>query len=159
VGTRQRWTQAKEQAMSDQEAREVMGDDLGVWSVDAEDQLQPEDTLDGTGDVLDRGFDVPDHFHGATCHGVRASEQAVGETIDQRIRQEIPDPWRDGDRDGRHHLRPGAAEDGDGDVTDLVHRLTRSSAWTSPEESALHYTDEASEARDLTVGEEWLTEQ
>ena len=79
--------------MSDQADRETMGDGLGVYSVDAEDQLQPEDTLDGSGDVLDRGFRVGDTYRGSTAYGVTADEQAAEETIDQRIRQEEADPW------------------------------------------------------------------
>ncbi|WP_194092410.1 DUF5709 domain-containing protein [Ornithinimicrobium flavum] len=79
--------------MSEQTDRETIGDDLGVWSVDAEDQLQPEDTLDGEGDVLDRGFRVGDGYRGVTAFGVTAEEQSHEETIDQRIRQEEPDPW------------------------------------------------------------------
>jgi len=40
--------------------RESMGDDLGVYSVDAEDQLSAEDTLDNDGDPLDRGYTAAD---------------------------------------------------------------------------------------------------
>lgn len=79
--------------MSDQADRETMGDDLGVWSVDAEDQLQPEDTLDGDGDVLDRGYRVGDNYRGANAYGVTADEQLSEETIAQRIRQEEADPY------------------------------------------------------------------
>ncbi|WP_202863582.1 DUF5709 domain-containing protein [Ornithinimicrobium avium] len=73
--------------------RETIGDDLGVYSVDPEDQLSSADTLDGDGDPLDRGYRTPDRFHGSTAFGVTAREQADGETIDQRIRQELPDPY------------------------------------------------------------------
>jgi hypothetical protein len=79
--------------MSDQADREQMGDELGVWSVDAEDQLQPEDTLDGDGDPLDRGYVAAERLHGSLAYGVTAEEQAGEETIDQRIRQEVPDPF------------------------------------------------------------------
>lgn len=73
--------------------RETIGDDLGVYSVDPEDQLSSADTLDGDGDPLDRGYRAPERLHGSTAYGVTASEQAGGETIDQRIRQELPDPY------------------------------------------------------------------
>lgn len=79
--------------MSDQADRELIGDDLGVWSVDAEDQLQPGDTLDGDGDPLDRGYVAPDRAHGSFAYGVTAEEQRGEESIDQRIRQENPDPY------------------------------------------------------------------
>ena len=79
--------------MSDQADRETIGDGLGVYSVDAEDQLQPEDTLDGEGDVLDRGYRVGDSYRGVNAHGMTAAEQSLEETIDQRIRQEEADPY------------------------------------------------------------------
>lgn len=78
--------------MSDQP--DNVTDDLGSYSLDAEDQLQPEDTLDqeDVEDVLDRGFSPPDRLHGSLAHGVTAEEQARDETIEERIRQEVPDP-------------------------------------------------------------------
>ena len=67
--------------------------DLGEYSVDDEDQLQPEDTLDDEGDdVLDRGYSPPDTDRGSRAHGVTAQEQHRDETIDERITQEVPDP-------------------------------------------------------------------
>lgn len=79
--------------MSEHVDRESIGDEYGVWSVDDEDQLQPEDTLDGQGDVMDRGFVAPDRLHGSLAHGVTREEMSREETIEQRIRQEEPDPY------------------------------------------------------------------
>ena len=77
--------------MSDQP--ENISDDLGDYSIDDEDQLQPIDTLDqGVDDYLDTGFSPPDRPHGSLAHGVTAEEQHRDETIDQRIEQEVPDP-------------------------------------------------------------------
>ncbi len=78
--------------MSDQP--DDLTDDLGSYSVDAEDQLQPEDTLDqeDVADVLDRGFSPAERLHGSLAHGVTAEEQSRDETIEERIRQELPDP-------------------------------------------------------------------
>lgn len=134
--------------------RESIGDDLGVWSVDDENQLSSEDTLDGDGDPLDRGYTAADRLQGSTAHGVTAWEQSNGETIDQRVRQETPDPysaypsepdWADGDDDGT----PGrvgrivAPDEGLGEDREerLVAREGRATSWDSPEESAMHYTD------------------
>ncbi|MGB7817184.1 MAG: DUF5709 domain-containing protein [Ornithinibacter sp.] len=76
------------------EQHENISDDLGDYSVDAEDQLQPEDTLeqDDVEDVLDRGFSPPDTDRGSRAHGVTAHEQGREETIEERIQQEVPDP-------------------------------------------------------------------
>ena len=77
--------------MSDQP--ENISDDLGDYSIDDEDQLQPIDTLDqGVDDYLDTGFSPPDRPRGSLAHGVTAEEQHRDETIDERIRQEVPDP-------------------------------------------------------------------
>lgn len=67
--------------------------DLGSYSVDDEDQLQPEDTLEtGTQDVLDAGFSPPDSARGSRMWGTTAHEQGQRESIEQRIAQEVPDP-------------------------------------------------------------------
>ena len=50
----------------------------GDYSVDDEDQLSAEDTLDGDGDPLDRGYRVAERLQGSTAHGVTAGEQAQG---------------------------------------------------------------------------------
>ena len=76
--------------MSDQP--ENISDDLGDYSIDDEDQLQPIDTLDqGLDDYLDAGFSPPDRPRGSFAHGVTAEEQNRDETIEERIRQEVPE--------------------------------------------------------------------
>lgn len=57
-------------------------------------QLQPEETLvdRGVDDVLDEGYSPPDRPHGVTAKGVTPREELEGETIDERMRQEEPDP-------------------------------------------------------------------
>ncbi|MGL5850177.1 MAG: DUF5709 domain-containing protein [Phycicoccus sp.] len=76
------------------EQNENIANDLGDYSVNDEDQLQPEDTLvqDDVEDPLDRGYSPPDTDRGSRMHGVTAEEQARDETIDERIKQEVPDP-------------------------------------------------------------------
>ena len=76
------------------EQNETISDDLSTWSVDDEDQLQPEDTLisDGVADVLDRGFSPNDTDRYSRAFGTTGAEQAGYETIEQRILQEVPDP-------------------------------------------------------------------
>ena len=78
--------------MSDQTSRENLDGEFGTYSLDDEDQLQPEDTLDGTQDPLDVGYQTADRLQGTTAWGTTAEEQATDETIEQRIKQELPDP-------------------------------------------------------------------
>lgn len=65
----------------------------------SEDQLQPQDTLDdrGVDDVLDEGISPPEELRGAKAKGVTAAEAVEGETIDDRLRQEEPEVWEDGE--------------------------------------------------------------
>ncbi|MCE1179323.1 MAG: DUF5709 domain-containing protein [Micrococcales bacterium] len=80
--------------MGGTEEREQVSDDLGTYSVDDEDQLEPEDTLiqDGVEDVLDRGYSPPDTDRGSRMWGTTAAEQHGHESLDQRILQEEEDP-------------------------------------------------------------------
>jgi hypothetical protein len=58
------------------------------------DQLTEADTLDDTGveDPLDRGYSPPDTDRGSRAFGVTAEEQHRDEPLEERIRQEVPDP-------------------------------------------------------------------
>lgn len=55
----------------------------GEYSVDDENQLQPEDTLidRGTGDVLDEGYSPPERPLGLEPH----------DTLDERLAEEVPE--------------------------------------------------------------------
>lgn len=127
------------------EPNETITDDLSAWSVDDEDQLQPEDTLiyDGVEDVLDRGFSPADTDRGSRYHGVTAGEQAHEETIDERMLQEEPDPYSrlgvDEDRVGGDDPDAIAAEDdwlGDHEVG-----ARRAGRLVAPDEGS-HYDEE-----------------
>jgi hypothetical protein len=67
---------------------------LGSYSLDDEDQLQPEDTLDdrGVDDLLDEGYSPPERSRGVDAFGTTLSEQRQGESIEQRLAHEEPDP-------------------------------------------------------------------
>ena len=80
--------------MSDQPGRESIEDDIASYSVDDEGQLQPYDTLeqDEVADELDRGYSPPERPRGVEAFGTTAEEQHQGESLEQRIRQEEPDP-------------------------------------------------------------------
>jgi len=75
-------------------------DTYGDYSVDAEDQ--PQDTGDsladsdrGLIDPMDEGYSPPEKWSAAEGFGNTPYEEATGETLDQRIEQEIPeeDPY------------------------------------------------------------------
>jgi hypothetical protein len=81
-----------------------------VWSPHNEGQLSADDTLDDRGldDALDEGYSPPERYRGSTAFGVTANEALVGESLDQRIAQEVPD-WSEA------LLAPPAHEDLDDD--------------------------------------------
>ncbi|WP_122818564.1 DUF5709 domain-containing protein [Nocardioides pantholopis] len=70
--------------------REVYGD----YSVDDEDQPAAEDLLldRDVADEADRGYSPPEKYSPAQGYGNTPWEEAHRETIDQRERQEIPEP-------------------------------------------------------------------
>ncbi len=63
---------------------------------DFEDQLTSEDTLDDpeneVEDELDRGTPPPDRWSAGQGFGNTAYEEATGESLDQRVAQEDPEP-------------------------------------------------------------------
>lgn len=82
-------------AMSDESySGEELNTDTGSYSLDDEDQFDAEDTLidRGVESSLDEGYSPPEKPLGVDRWGTTAWEQSQDETIDQRIRQEEPDP-------------------------------------------------------------------
>jgi hypothetical protein len=72
--------------------------DMTDFTEDVPDQseqldLQPEEMLLDTGvdDVLDGGYELPDHYSPGQGFGNTPAEMAEGETLDQRLEQEVPD--------------------------------------------------------------------
>lgn len=75
-------------------AEEPDREEYGEQSVDPEDQLQPEDTLDDRGveDALDEGYSPPDHEPAHLRTGTTRAEQREGTSLDDRLAAEVPDP-------------------------------------------------------------------
>ena len=75
---------------------ETESETYGDYSVDDEDQPVNEDTLaDPEGQVedeLDRGYSPPERYSVAQGFGNTPYEEAVGESLDQRLAQEEPEP-------------------------------------------------------------------
>jgi hypothetical protein len=66
----------------------AIGASAGEYSVDEDDQLQPEDTLidRGVNDVLDEGYSPPERPYGPGFFG------SAPESLDQLLAEEEPDP-------------------------------------------------------------------
>lgn len=74
-------------------------DSEAVDSSEQLDQLSPADSLvhRGVDDPLDEGYTAPDNWSVAQGYGNTAAEMAQGETIEQRLTQEVPEPDPDHD--------------------------------------------------------------
>ena len=69
------------------------GEVYGDYSVDDEDQPAAEDLLlDDEVDEADRGYSPPEKWSVAEGYGNTPYEEARGESLDQRIAQEVPEP-------------------------------------------------------------------
>jgi hypothetical protein len=128
------------------------GEEYGEFSVDDETQLQPEDTLDyhGVDDVLDEGIVTREGWSAGQGFGNTAAEEHQGETLEQRMAQEMPDTdpehdtWTEDviDDDQVGDARSGrlvASDDGD---DRFVRDVGIDGAGASAEEAAMHVIDE-----------------
>lgn len=124
----------------------------GEYSVDDEDQLQAEDTLEDRGveDVLDEGINTPEHWSAGQGFGNTAAEEHQGESLDQRLKQEEPDLDPDTDTWSEDELDDGevgnersgrliASEEGD---DRFVEDAGIDASAASAEEAAMHVIEE-----------------
>ncbi|MEU6805807.1 DUF5709 domain-containing protein [Streptomyces neyagawaensis] len=99
-------------------------DDAGL--LDAEDTL----VADGVDDPLDRGWSPPERPWAVEHTGVTAAERLRGETLEQRLAEELPDVTSvDGDG-------IGDAQDTDGEPLDNEVGGLRSGRLVAPDEGA-----------------------
>jgi hypothetical protein len=127
-------------------------------SIDDEDQLQPGDSLvdRGVDDVLDEGYSPPERWSAGEGYGNTPAEERAGESLEQRIAQEEPepDPYLEAEQEDEHvggevgTERAGrlVAEDeglGPDEESDLVaDDIGIDGAGASAEEAAVHVVDE-----------------
>ncbi|MFJ7996358.1 DUF5709 domain-containing protein [Streptomyces sp. NPDC096310] len=136
-----------------------IGEDEGI--LDAEDTL-----LDRGSDPFDEGWSPPERPLGVESRGTTAAERAAGESLDQRLAEEVPElspldgdgigdlPYGEGeqlddevgdDRSGRL-VAPdeGAHEDAEKDM--IASDVGIDGAAASAEEAAVHLVAEAPDA-------------
>ena len=136
-------------------------------SVDDEDQLQPEDTLDDGDleDVLDRGYSPPDRAPKGYDDYPTEAERRRGESLDEKLAEEEPDvdPYAEDDDDSDHEdenaldeqlgldeadertgrlVAPDAGLGEDTDKQEVALDVGIDGAGASAEEAAMHVTRE-----------------
>jgi Family of unknown function (DUF5709) len=131
-------------------------EDYGSYSVDDEDQLQKEDTLNdrGVDDLLDEGYSPPEKWSAGEGFGTTADEALEGESLDQRIAQEEPDvdPYAENGEDvggpevgvvrsGRL-VAPDEGAHNDDDQELVAEDVGFDGAAASAEEAAVHVVDD-----------------
>ncbi|HEX4791915.1 MAG TPA: DUF5709 domain-containing protein [Actinospica sp.] len=123
-----------------------MGDDVYQPTGGNEEQadaapLDLEDALDedGLDELLDKGYSPPERPLASNKVGITAAEQREGETLDQRLAQEVPDVT----------AQPAGADDGlgddpdsDGELIDSEAGEPRAGRLVSPDFSAESNTDD-----------------
>jgi hypothetical protein len=109
--------------------------------------LDAEDTLvdDGVDDPLDRGWSPPDRPWAVERADVTAAERQHGETLDQRLAEELPDlVMPDGDG-------IGDCDGTDGELLDNEVGAVRSGRLVAPDEGAHEDEESALVARDVGI--------
>ncbi|GAB2851724.1 DUF5709 domain-containing protein [Streptomyces deserti] len=114
-------------------------EDTGV--LDAEDTLE----YDGVDDPLDRGWSPPERPWAVEHIGVTAAERRQGETLDQRLAEELPDPTVP-DGDGL-----GDCAGTDGELLDNEVGAARSGRLVAPDEGVHEDEEPALVARDVGI--------
>jgi hypothetical protein len=118
----------------------------------SEDQLQPDDTLDdrGTDDVLDEGMSPPERPSRPTARGETARDDAEGETLDERLEQEEPDPVAEIDHSAQAQADRIASADENADPSDgfevgdeRAGRLVEPDGGATDEETQVPAADDA----------------
>ena len=109
--------------------------------------LDGEDTLvdDGVDDPLDRGWSPPERPWAVERPDVTAAERQHGETLDQRLAEELPD-FVMPDTDGI-----GDCEGTDGEPLDNEVGAVRSGRLVAPDEGAHEDEESALVARDVGI--------
>ncbi|MFF1547554.1 DUF5709 domain-containing protein [Streptomyces sp. NPDC058291] len=131
---------------------EAMGDDVYQPTGSNEEQedgapLDLQDALDERtyDDTLDEGYSPPEKPLGVTKYGTTAAEQHEGESLDQRLAQEVPEPTEPAG-DGVGDLPGGEGEPLDPEAGDR-----RAGRLVAPDEGAHPDAVKEEIARDVGV--------
>jgi hypothetical protein len=129
------------------------GDSVYEGGVEDAEDMDPAENLtgDGTLESLDEPeetrWDPPDFEPAAVRHGMTLAEQQEGESLDQRLAQEVPDVGDEGaapadaDRAGRL-VEPDEGLESDTEEDMIAYDAGIAGAGASAEEAAVHVTDE-----------------
>ncbi|MER6263618.1 DUF5709 domain-containing protein [Streptomyces sp900105245] len=139
--------------MSDQQSEQTpMADDAyqPTGTNEEQEDAGPLDLQDAVGersydDILDEGYSPPERPLGVTKHGTTAAEQHEGETLDERLGQEVPDVDAPAGDD------IGDLPGGEGEPVDPEAGASRAGRLVAPDEGAHPDTVKEEVARDVGI--------
>jgi hypothetical protein len=125
-------------------------DDMYDAAFQGNDQVDPSESLtgDNTDDPLDVGYSPPDREPKATRYGTTADEQRAGDSLDQRLAQEVSDVTEDdldqADADPRagRLVAPDEGAHEDEEADEIATDVGRAGSAASAEEAAVHVVEE-----------------
>lgn len=141
-------------AAPDDQDPTTAAESYGDYSVDDEDQPVGTDNLvnqddSDVVDEMDRGWNPPEKWSAGQGYGNTPYEEAVGETLEQRVAQEEPDPAAK-PIDELVEEAEAEAEEGDEDLTDHEVGVERAGRLVEPDEGA--HTDDEKDLLATDVG-------
>ncbi|MER5860861.1 DUF5709 domain-containing protein [Streptomyces sp. NPDC059688] len=139
--------------MSDQQSEQTpMADDAyqPTGTNEEQEDAGPLDLQDAVGersydDILDEGYSPPERPLGVTKHGTTAAEQHEGETLDERLGQEVPDVDAPAGDD------IGDLPGGEGEPVDPEAGASRAGRLVAPDEGAHPDTVKEEVAHDVGI--------
>ncbi|MFF8861140.1 DUF5709 domain-containing protein [Streptomyces sp. NPDC015139] len=139
--------------MSDQQSEQTpMADDAyqPTGTNEEQEDAGPLDLQDAVGersydDILDEGYSPPERPLGVTKHGTTAAEQHEGETLDERLGQEVPDV------DAPAVDEVGDLPGGEGEPVDPEAGASRAGRLVAPDEGAHPDTVKEAVADDVGI--------
>ncbi|WP_435270689.1 DUF5709 domain-containing protein [Streptomyces sp. 1222.5] len=139
--------------MSDQQSEQTpMADDAyqPTGTNEEQEDAGPLDLQDAVGersydDILDEGYSPPERPLGVTKHGTTAAEQHEGETLDERLGQEVPDV------DAPAGDEVGDLPGGEGEPVDSEAGASRAGRLVAPDEGAHPDTVKEAVADDVGI--------
>ncbi|MDQ2747987.1 MAG: DUF5709 domain-containing protein [Pseudonocardiales bacterium] len=125
-------------------------DDMYDGAFQGSDQVDPSESLtgDNTDDPLDVGYSPPDREPTATRYGTTADEQRAGDSLDQRIAQEVPDVSVDdvdlsgADPPAGRLVAPDEGAHADEESDEIATDVGRAGYARTAEEAAMHIVGE-----------------
>jgi hypothetical protein len=131
----------------DSDNDDLYGDSVYEDGVEDASDFDPIESLTGEQDPeepYDTSYSPPDHRPSNTRYGLTDYEQAAGESLDQRLAEEVPDVWGEADAED------GAATRGSGEPGDDGDPEPRAGRLVAPDEGA--HSDEEQDSVATDVG-------